>query len=229
MNILNTQNRRPGRTWLLGMFVGLISICPTNDASAIEKAEEPVGRAVKALRLDTAKAISRSREYEISEMTAPILDLCRLHDELVRHPKYSDGGVLVGCRARISTRLTQIVRDLQKISVDSSSREEEAGYSFLEKHAATSYFHERHLRMAGFLAGGPAGQFQWMSGNFAPGDENAAALISLIQQTINPDIWRNNGGDASITWWQPSQVLVVNADSMTQDRIQALLIGLRGR
>ncbi len=184
------------------------------------------GRAVRELRLDTAAAIKRSKDAEGALLTAAVLDLCRLHEELVRHPQFPLGGVVGGSRARIAARLGDMARELkrreQKATLLDQTEDSAAGTLI-----ALESFHQRHLRMAGFLAGGPAGQMEWMKGNFAPGDENIAALINLIQTTINPDIWRSAGGDAAIGWWQTSQALVVTADMMTQQRIAELLGALR--
>lgn len=189
-------------------------------------ADQP--RSIRDLRLDTAAAIEKSRHADRHRTTAVIVDLCSLHDELVVHPDFAASTVLTGCRARIAGRLADMKRELQKQTgrLDGTKL---AGDSGGGESALAGYLVGRHLRIGGWLAGGPGGQTWWMAGSFAPGDEHAVELINLIQTTIHPDRWRVNGGEASIGYWSPGLALVVTADQLTQERIESLLIGLRGR
>lgn len=184
-------------------------------------------RTVRELRLDTAAALEKVKSDDPAAWTPGILDLCRLHEELVIHPQFRSSGVLTGCRARIASRLNDLVRALRKLSRPDlpDSRETTSA-------TGTRYYRDmvdRQLRLAGSLSGGPLGQGWIMAGHFAPGDDHSDELIQLIQQTIDPDQWRNNGGEASISYWQPAGALVVTASQLTQERIETLLIGLRGR
>jgi len=185
---------------------------------------QPVDRDIRELRLDTNAAITRSKSAVDGELTAAIVDLCSLHLELVRHERFASSLVLAGARARIASRLEDMKRDLEKSGSPESMDLDKYGQSRLRERLMAG-----HIRFSGAWMVGPAIEGLALAGNFAPNDAWAADLINLIQQTINPDTWQSNGGDSVIAFWAPTQSLVVSANMLTHDRIEALLIGLRGR
>jgi hypothetical protein len=52
-------------------------------------------------------------------------------------------------------------------------------------------------------------------------------LVELIQQTISPATWDINGGNGSIVYFAPLQVIVVSAPATTHDQIGDVLGQLR--
>ena len=64
-------------------------------------------------------------------------------------------------------------------------------------------------------------------GGQAQADDNGIALVELIQQTIRPDIWDVNGGQASIVYFAPLRALVVRAPGDAHRRADHLLNRLR--
>jgi hypothetical protein len=197
---------------------------------------------IRNLRLDTEAVFDHLRAASGAARKAAILDLCCLHDRIVFHPQFPRYSKLVSLRAQTVSELREVVRELERdhsaaagilASGTASDTDRgaagEARLSPGEAQVIADWHARRGLRTSAQSTGGPAGWGYQVNGFFAPGDEQAAELINLIIQTINPDRWRTANGDATIAWWQPARVLVVSADMDTHDRLEALLIGLRGR
>lgn len=79
----------------------------------------------------------------------------------------------------------------------------------------------------GSFSGGPAQMFNFVGGRFAPPWDHGEELVELIENTINPAFWRNNGGTGAIHYFRPLQVLVIGASAQMQDETRELLIKLR--
>lgn len=213
------------RNFIAALVWGLLCLQPgpAADAQPLQDAGPVV---IRDLRLETGLLIGRSRNPDPCLRTSAVLDLCCLHDRIVFCPSFAESRVLAGLRARIVARLNDEVRRLRHESTVATSGRQAgaAGESGLDQYTAA-----RQSRLAAGMVGGPAALGGQWTGWFAPGDSYRDDLIQLIVFTVNPDRWRGQGGDASISWWEPGLVLVVTADQETQDRIEALLIGLRGR
>ena len=67
----------------------------------------------------------------------------------------------------------------------------------------------------------------FVMGGQAQPDDNGVALVELIQQTIRPNIWDVNGGEASIVYFAPLRALVVRAPGGIHRRTGDLLNRLR--
>ncbi len=98
---------------------------------------------------------------------------------------------------------------------------------------------------AGGMPGGMGGLFPWnnngpvsgsnpgiMQGGAVPIQAGPAPakydeLISLIQQTIDPDSWMSNGGSSTITPFAGNLSLVVSAPQTTHEKLADLLASLR--
>lgn len=99
---------------------------------------------------------------------------------------------------------------------------------------------------AGMMPGMGGGMFPWNSNNGPvsgsnPGFMQAGAipiqagpapakyddLMSLIQQTIEPDSWQSNGGSSTITPFAGNLSLVVSAPQTTHEKLADLLASLR--
>lgn len=201
-------------------------------------AQEP---AIRDLRLDTNAVFDHLREARDAARTAAILDLCCLHDRVVFHPRFPKYGMLVSLRARIVSELREVTRELERDGTGSPRHSnasgsgpdaiggEGRGPSPGEAGLLAEWYARREMRIVGQSVGGPAAWGYQLSGFFAPGDDHGVDLVNLIVQTVNPDRWQTAGGDATINYWQPARVLVVSADMDTHDRLESLLIGLRGR
>jgi hypothetical protein len=75
----------------------------------------------------------------------------------------------------------------------------------------------------GRFVGGPAQVWGYVHGNFAPPWDHGEELVRLIENTINPDFWRTNGGDGSLHYFQPLRILVVSASSQVHDDLTDFL------
>jgi hypothetical protein len=211
-------------------------VCLTQDLERAAVGQEP---AIRDLRLDTDAVFDHLRTATGGARTAAILDLCCLHDRVVFHPQFPKYSKLVSLRARIVSELRDVIRDLERVQEKSGEALPAAGLAGLNSDGqrispdaagmVAAWYARRELRGAGQSLGGPAAWGYQLSGFFAPGDDYGFELVNLIVQTINPDRWQTASGDATINYWQPARVLVVSADMDTHDRLEALLIGLRGR
>ena len=83
-----------------------------------------------------------------------------------------------------------------------------------------------HHAMNSF-SGGPGQVFNYAGGSFAPPWDHGEDLVDLIENTINPQFWRNNGGSGSIHYFRPLRVLVVGASAQVQDEAVELLYRIR--
>ncbi len=83
-----------------------------------------------------------------------------------------------------------------------------------------------HHAMSSF-SGGPGQVFNYAGGHFAPPWDHGEDLVDLIENTINPQFWRNNGGSGSIHYFRPLRVLVIGASAQLQDEAVELLYRLR--
>ncbi|MDG2181336.1 MAG: hypothetical protein P8L78_06570 [Mariniblastus sp.] len=78
------------------------------------------------------------------------------------------------------------------------------------------------------VSGGPERIFSLIGGRLAPPWDHGQDLVDLITTVIHPNSWRNNGGNASIHYYQPSRVLVLHASLQGHHATSNLLEKLRG-
>ena len=78
------------------------------------------------------------------------------------------------------------------------------------------------------ISGGPDRIFSLIGGSLAPPWDHGQDLVDLITTVIHPNSWRNNGGKASIHYYQPSRVLVLHAPLQGHHETSNLLEKLRG-
>ncbi len=79
----------------------------------------------------------------------------------------------------------------------------------------------------GMLSGGPNQLFGYAGGHLGPPWDHGQELVDLIQNTINPDFWRANGGNGVIHYFQPLRVLVIGASTQVHENTLDLLNQLR--
>ena len=71
------------------------------------------------------------------------------------------------------------------------------------------------------------GELTGSQGGRAQQANNGQALVELIQTTISPASWDVNGGQSTIVYFAPRQVLVVRAPGEVHSRTRRLLRDLR--
>jgi hypothetical protein len=71
------------------------------------------------------------------------------------------------------------------------------------------------------------GEMDGARGGRAQQANNGQALVELIQTTISPDSWDVNGGQSTIVYFAPRQVLVVRAPGEVHSRTRRLLRDMR--
>ena len=77
------------------------------------------------------------------------------------------------------------------------------------------------------FSGGPAQVFDYAGGRMGAPWEGGLQLVNLIQTTIDPDSWRDSGGNGAIQYYQPGRVLVINASQRVHELTEDLLWKLR--
>ena len=101
--------------------------------------------------------------------------------------------------------------------VPAESEEDKAMY----QSSADSYY------SLGQLSGGPNQLFGYAGGHLGPPWDHGPELVDLIQNTINPDFWRANGGNGVIHYFRPLQVLVIGASTQVHEDTLDLLYKIR--
>jgi len=101
------------------------------------------------------------------------------------------------------------------------STDDDDSLSAMHDAAAESFY------ASGAGSGGPNQIFDYV-GRMGPPWDHGDELVDLIVNTIDPAFWRRNGGNGSIHYYRPSQVLVVTAPQQGQDAASDLLNKIRG-
>ena len=127
-------------------------------------------------------------------------------------------------RARIAARKEKKVKQDQKVETQSPSppaatdadKENQAAFQLaLQSYDSLSQF-----------SGGPAEVFDYAGGRMAAPWDNGQQLVDLIQNTIDPAFWRDNGGSGSIQYYRPGRVLVINGSQRIHELAEDLLLSL---
>ena len=239
------------RSWLV--LFGLLSLTmlvppailanPKFQPETIEAADQ--GRSIKELRDDVRAFILRARQAETNDQkAAAIQDLCELHGELVRHPKFDKSRILKGLRVQIGSRLKSCQRQLQqdirrnaiaeKPALNSTSQNstslgqgstKDQQPSFGDFDLIASQMSEQ-MSLANQLTGGPTQLFAYAGGHWA-GPDYGPDLVRLIEETINPDFWERNGGPGRIHYYRPLMIIVVAGSSGVHHDLESMLRTLR--
>jgi hypothetical protein len=104
---------------------------------------------------------------------------------------------------------------------DASQSNDDEIVSAMHDAAAESYY------SLGVASGGPNQLFNF-AGRMGPPWDHGDELVDLIVNVIDPAFWRRNGGNGSIHYYRPSQVLVISAPQQGHDAAADLLNKLRG-
>jgi len=170
-------------------------------------------------------------ESEI-ERAAAVRAMCDLHRQILRDSRYATSPVLKEYRGRLWSRLTKIKTELKQ----ELARDAKVNQARLDDVAALETADRAAVIAADSLAtslalldqtqGGP-GSLLAFGGGAAPPD-NGAALVALIERTINPAFWDTAGGPGTIVYYAPLQCLVVRATAEVHGKLGGALGGLRG-
>jgi hypothetical protein len=169
---------------------------------------------------------------EPSARSTAIRQICSLHGEIVRDPRFSTSDKLKEYRARLWSRLKKVQADLKRElarSADKSDKQALEDAQVLESADANSIAAADSLAASLALLdqsqGGP-GYLLALGGGAVPGD-HGRELVALIERTINPAFWDVVGGPGTIMYYPPLQCLVVRATSEVHGNVGGLLGGLR--
>lgn len=238
---------------MMGCFLlFLVMTSLLGESSERLQSSKPNERSVTVLRLDAEAFAKKMRDTESFDQLTPIvLDLCWLHQEIVRHSQFEQSPQLQNVRSQIANQLKKFLKDFQlattrrarlaKLGKDGADRgnaaksEPKPSSSPLAGSGDSSSFDEydleqwsaRHAYQLGLPFGGGVSYLGHMQGNFAPPWDHGEELVRLIETTIDRNFWQRNGGEGRIHYYQPSRVLVVGATLDIHDSISDLLRQLR--
>lgn len=188
---------------------------------------------LKELLTQEARCRETGRRAEL------IAALCRLHQQLVRDPRYPTSPTLQSCRAQLWSRLRKIKTELQE-QFARARRQGRGGaeaslpltawevVSLLESAQAAEVVAADTLACTLALSAQTAGGAGMLGyGGSAVPPDYGPALVALIERTINPAFWDVNGGPGTIRYYAPLQCLVVRATTEVHGQVGGLLGGLR--
>lgn len=173
-----------------------------------------------------------SQAAEDAERAAAVQAMCDLHERILRDSRYPSSPVLKEYRGRLWSRLTKIKTELKQ----ELARDARLNQARLDDLAALESADRAAIAAADTLGaslalldqtqGGP-GSLLAFGGGAGPPD-NGAALVALIERTINPAFWDTVGGPGTIVYYAPLQCLVVRATAEVHGQLGGALGGLRG-
>lgn len=162
------------------------------------------------------------------ERAAIIVAQCKLHAEIVSDPRLELSNALQSYRNELATRLRKTLTSLKhqmkrSLAKDSPSvKNPAAGGEFIpeqEQSLAVA------LQLTDFSLASPQ-QFL-ASGGAAQQDLGGAALVDLIERTLNPQFWERAGGPGRIVYYAPLQCLVVRATGEMHEQTAGVLGNVR--
>ena len=172
---------------------------------------------------DDIRAAMKIESTSRSEVdrAAAIVKLTVLHREIMLHPRYEDSDTLKEYRAKVWSRLTRVKKELKRQAdrQGGSRTVADPELAKYEKEDAKSSAGASSNQLAGKVAAGRAGG--------RPIRDHGQELIDLIERTINPEFWENNGGPGTIFYFQPLHALVVRATAETHENLADILQQLR--
>lgn len=155
---------------------------------------------------------------------------CALHAELVRDPRLVNSDALKSYRNELAARLrktaSSMKQQLKRASNLEVARTGKPAFaaefaSPLEVDASLA----AALQLTDFTLASPQ---QWFAnGGAAQQDLGGAALVDLIERTLNPQFWDRAGGPGKIAYYAPLQCLVVRATSEVHEQVGGSVEDLR--
>lgn len=212
-------------------------------------------RSIREYRLDVKTFMKLSKRDDAQIQRNAIFNLCELHWELVNDPRLETNQQVQGFRVVIANRLEAFAKEVEKQQLRSArlawqnrkngsdeTRNEEtrsnappterkvsdsAGPSHVDEGEAMYQSSSDAYYSMGQLTGGPNQLFGYAGGRLGPPWDHGPDLVNLIQNTINPDFWRANGGNGVIHYFRPLRVLVIGASTQVHQDTLDLLYKLR--
>lgn len=157
-------------------------------------------------------------------------ELCQLHQNLVRDPRYATSDVLKEYRHRIWSRLVKAKADVQRELARTTPKgprgeknRESTAIGPVELFASDSL--SVSLALLDELQGGPG---QWIARGGGPvAPDWGPGLVDLIERTIHPAFWDVAGGPGTIVYYRPLHCLVVRATSEVHGQLGGMVGDLR--
>lgn len=218
-------------------------VIPANVSSAAMPAPVETVVEVKKVgdyRRDLKSFVKQSKSKDESIRFGAVLNLCLLHYQLVNDERYQTNRQLQGFRAVAAERLKKCKKEIElqllrnqrtnKPSHDPRSEPDldqppeasgEFGFRLYEKVITDD------MQAMTSITGGPVRLWQYTGNPSGPLCDHGPELVNLIENTINPDSWRRNGGNGIIEYYQPLRIIVVGASGQIHDEISDLLNTLR--
>ena len=196
---------------------------PPNDTKPADRSLTSIQNDVRA-SLRTEAVTRRAGDY-----TANVLRLVELYREMADHSQRHTSPMLKDLGLQVRARLVTI-RDRVERRIADSKRSGHTDKAAGVAAARGSRVLAQQLPQAGAAAAG-AGQALTVTGTQAVSagmTDFGPELVDLIQATISPATWRINGGNSSIVYFAPRNVLVVSAPDEIHSRVGGVLQQLQG-
>ena len=206
-----------------------------NDAPAVKK--------VGDYRKDLKAFVKQSKSKDDVVRYGAVLNLCLLHQEIVNDDRYDSNLQLQGFRAVAADRLKKCKKEieLQLLRDQRAKKKQSRGATKVVQSGSdpelteSSEFTFQHyenmiaqdMQSMTLLTGGPINLWKYTGNPAGPLCDYGPELVNLIQNTIDPDFWRSNGGNGIIEYYQPLRIIVVGASSQIHDDMTDLLNTLR--
>lgn len=192
-------------------------------------------------RKDLKTFLKRSKSKNETALFGATIDLCLLHDQIVNDARYESNDQLVGFRAIASDRLKKCKKEIElrllryrranagALSEESASTELDVKQTGLAELNFQPYeeFMAADMQAMTSLSGGPINLWNYTGNPAGPLCDYGPDLVNLIENTIDPESWRRNGGEGIIEYYQPLRIIVVGASSQVHDEMTDLLRTLR--
>ncbi|MFO1063037.1 MAG: hypothetical protein U0892_04090 [Pirellulales bacterium] len=177
---------------------------------------------------------NKTKTYSVSDLVIPIPNFQTDYNSgmagAIRAAYESIGN---GLAARVDNRMPYGPAGMQMANVSLDPKSNALGQIMPGMGAGVAGGMPGVLPWAGSNNGPMMGnQSPFMQGGAVPGPAgpspaNYDELISLIQQTVDPDSWQSNGGASTITQFPGNLSLVVSAPQTTHEKLSDLLESLR--
>ncbi len=203
-------------------------IAPAADTASLDGQSLPDSRSYHAISQDLstflkaeAKAVSAGERFEV------VKKMSLLYREINADPRFPSSETLQGYKAKLWSRLHRLKETLESKN-RRLARMPGKKLDDLDVLAPKSESHKplNHESSDSHLAGSSSSNARAFGGGVGPAD-NSAALIDLIQSTIQPDSWNVNGGPGALYYFRPVHALVVRATSEVHEQLRGLMNGMR--
>ena len=239
-------------SFFLRLLVGLSISCFILSAEAVAENRDADQRSIGDYRRDVKTFMKLSKSEDEQTQRNAVFNLCALHHELVNDSRFSTNSQVQSFRVVVANRLKgfskQLTKEFKKQESATSSRarksqakirneksvpeseedsQTQADATGGEEDQAVFQSALQSYNLLTQLSGGPTQVFDYAGGRMGAPQDNGQQLVDLIQNTIDPASWRDNGGNAAIHYYQPGRVLVINGSQRIHELTEDLLWKLR--